>query len=107
MIEQKLKAIVEREKSLHINDPAIEECWKEQTAIMLDDMVATKDFIAKRCSDEMLYWISAVFDDIAAETQDKEFISIICERTANMTDEEQRNSVMIDVEFAERNIADD
>ena len=48
--------------------------------------------------------ISEIFDDVAAQTQSKEFVSAIKKRAEKIVDAEERRRVEVDISFAEDNI---
>lgn len=48
--------------------------------------------------------ISEIFDDVAAQTQSKEFVDAIKKRAEKIVDAEERRRVEVDISFAENNI---
>ncbi len=48
--------------------------------------------------------ISEIFDDVAAQTQSKKFVSAIKKRAEKIVDAEERRRVEVDISFAEDNI---
>ena len=48
--------------------------------------------------------ISEIFDDVAAQTQSKEFVAAIKKRAEKIVDAEERRRVEVDISFAEDNI---
>jgi len=48
--------------------------------------------------------ISEIFDDVAAQTQSKEFVDAIKKRAEKIVDAEERRRVEVNISFAENNI---
>lgn len=86
-IEQ-LKAIITRSMSIDPNDDLCQEkCQKEMADTLSDDISATLKFFESYCTDEELFWISPVFEDIAERTQNRELIKVLRNRIAKVTPE--------------------
>ena len=86
-IEQ-LREVITRCAALDPNDDfGMEKCWKEMTAILSDDISATIHFFESVCTDEELYWLGSVFEDVAEKTQSKELIQVLRNRLAQVTPE--------------------
>ena len=121
-----LRKVIEQYMSLHPNDDfAVEKCWGEMTDILSNDIFATISFFERECTDEELYWLGSVFEDIAEKTQSKEFIQVLRSRIAkvlpeaycqqNFKTEHMRNwvdyaeyvrSINSDIDYAEDRIND-
>ncbi|OZG72192.1 hypothetical protein BTA51_17755 [Hahella sp. CCB-MM4] len=69
----KVLAVVEKHKSLHINDPEIYQCWSEYTKLLSEDLSDTK-WVLSNVGGENLYKISEAFEDISASLNSKDFI---------------------------------
>ena len=86
-IEQ-LRKVITRCAALDPNDDfGMEKCWEEMTVILSDDISATIQFFESICTDEELYWLGSVFEDIAEKTQSKELIQVLRNRLAKVTPE--------------------
>ncbi|MGN1456382.1 MAG: hypothetical protein ACI4XP_00355 [Acutalibacteraceae bacterium] len=86
-IEQ-LREVITRCASLDPNDDfGMEKCWEEMTIILSDDISATIHFFESVCTDEELYWLGSVFEDVAEKTQSKELIQVLRNRLAKVTPE--------------------
>ncbi|MCD7774362.1 MAG: hypothetical protein LUH40_02110 [Clostridiales bacterium] len=68
----------------------IEQCWKRLIDVLSENISETIDFILNSCSDEELFWISEVFEDIAEQTQSKEFTEALRRRLERVTRENYR-----------------
>ncbi|UED78739.1 hypothetical protein FH508_0014895 [Lysinibacillus sp. CD3-6] len=62
-------------KELHINDPAISECW-DRLVIEFTNEFDTIEFL-NSCSEEEVYWISSVFDDLAYKFPSRKYLDCI------------------------------
>lgn len=86
-IEQ-LREVITRCAALDPNDDfGMEKCWEEMTIILSDDISATIHFFESVCTDEELYWLGSVFEDVAEKTQSKELIQVLRNRLAKVTPE--------------------
>ena len=86
-IEQ-LRGVIARNMALDPNDDfGTEKCWEEMTAILSEDIIATLHYFENECTDEELYWLGAVFEDVAEKTQSKELIQVLRNRLAKVTPE--------------------
>ncbi len=74
--------------TLHVNDDfGIEKSWKKLTEILSENIDDAIRFINNTCTDEELFWLSEVFEDIAEKTQSKELIQALRNRLAKVTPE--------------------
>lgn len=86
-IEQ-LREVIARNIALDPNDDfGTEKCWKEMTAILSEDIIATLQYFETECTDEEFYWLGAVFEDVAEKTQSKELIQVLRNRLERVTSE--------------------
>ena len=86
-IEQ-LREVITRCAALDPNDDfGMKKCWEEMTVILSDDISATIHFFESVCTDEELYWLGSVFEDVAEETQSKELIQVLRNRLAKVIPE--------------------
>lgn len=83
-----LREVITRCAALDPNDDfGMEKCWEEMTIILSDDISATIHFFESVCTDEELYWLGSVFEDVAEKTQSKELIQVLRNRLAKVTPE--------------------
>lgn len=71
-----VEKVINERKNLHPDDPRIADKWEEITSIFIQSEDDTIEYL-ERCSQEELYWISEVFDDISAQLQSLRFIECI------------------------------
>jgi len=108
MIYDEIKDVVSRRIKLHIEDDfGIQKCWDDEIEILSRDISETIAFIENECDDEIFYWISEVFDDVAEITQSKEFVTTIKNRAEKIIDDETRHSVETDIQYSEYKIDSD
>lgn len=126
MNKKELREVIEKVMFLHPEfDYEHEKCWEREVQLATEDMPGTLDFIKNECTDEEFFYLAGVFDDIARESQNWEFIDTIKKRTEAVTAEsyaknsfktdllkkitsvdEYKESIKIDIDFAEYNMLD-
>lgn len=80
MIDNEIRSILQKREQIHSEDYIrIEKCWEKEIEILCRDMSQTMEFIYNRCTGEEFVWLSEVFDEVAKESQSKEFISCLYE----------------------------
>lgn len=85
---QKLREVIARNMALDPNDDfGQEKCWNEMTDILSADINATMDYFHTACTDEEFYWLGSIFEDVAEQTQSKEFVQVLRERLAKVLPE--------------------
>lgn len=79
MINEKMKQILGRRSVLHIEDDmGIQKCWDEIIALLSIDELSTIKYLSE-CTEEELYFISEVFEDILKQLQSKDLIKCLRE----------------------------
>lgn len=105
MNKSKLKEILSKRKSLDPNDDySTYDCWTQEINILSANIQETTTFLENECTDEEFYWLSEIFEDIAYNTQSKEFINCLKNRLNKISDKNLIKSIQTDIEFAESNI---
>ena len=100
-MKEKFEELISKRISLELNDDfALMEIWKEEVLLISENMEATIEYILNSCSDEHLYWMSEVFEDIVKVTQSIEFIDAIKKRQESMTDKEYADDVKKEIEYS-------
>ncbi|MBQ8135265.1 MAG: hypothetical protein IJ192_12810 [Clostridia bacterium] len=67
--------------SLHPNDDyGTENCWKEETEILSENISETINFFENQCTDEEFFWLSSVFSDVSEIVQSKQFVQTLRSR---------------------------
>lgn len=84
----KLREVIDHCVSLHPNDDfGLAKCWEEMTNILSNDISASIRFFESECTDEELYWLGSVFEDVVEKTQSKKLIQALRNRLAKVTSE--------------------
>lgn len=79
MVNEKIKIVLERRRMLHIEDDmGIQKCWNEIVEILVLDELSTIKYL-NECTEQDIYFISEVFEDISERLQSKEFIKCLRE----------------------------
>ena len=63
----------------------IEDYWKSAIEMFTKDVNATVTFLQNDCNDEELYFLQEIFEEIVAQTQNKEIVSVLRSRLAKVT----------------------
>ena len=66
-------SLVEARSSLHIDDPAVNDYWNRLCALLSTNLEDTM-YILDNAGEPNLFWLSEVFDDVAAKFQSEVFI---------------------------------
>lgn len=69
----------------------------KQFTINLDESIR---FIESECTDEELYWLSEVFEDIVDRTRSVEFIHCLQKRVQRVENPEWKQSILEDIRTA-------
>lgn len=74
--------------SIDMNDYCrTNESWRKLTEILSENISETIRFFQQECTDEELFWLSEVFEEVVEETQSKELIQVLRDRLAQVTSE--------------------
>lgn len=77
MIEDRINKAIENRVNTDDNySEGIDKCWEELSDVLSEDEQVTIDFL-ENCTEEQLYWISEVFEEISMKLQSKKFIDCI------------------------------
>lgn len=52
----------------------IEKCWEQEVGILTEDIPSTLLFLKNDCTADEFSWISEVIEDIAEQTNSREFV---------------------------------
>ncbi|MBE9579510.1 MULTISPECIES: hypothetical protein [Moraxella] len=77
-IQNDINLLIAKKKALMLNDPIIYEIWYEMIKILTKNKELTFAYL-KMISQEEVYWISEIFEDLSEEFQDESFISLLNE----------------------------
>lgn len=77
MIKEDMMRIIEERKKKHIEDDyGIQECWEKMIDILSVDVQRTVVYL-EDCTQEELYYISEIFEDISQKLQSQMFIECL------------------------------
>lgn len=74
--------------------------WEEETNAVCYDLSASIQFILNECTDEELYWLGEVFDDIMDKTRSVEFLNCLRERAKRIENPQWKADIMEDIRTA-------
>ena len=102
MIADDIRAAIAKRISTESEwDYGMQQCWKEETAILLKDINETVDFIANDCTDEELSWLSEVFEDIAeASKESRRIIDAAEKRAASFENDKEKQNIRFEIDLA-------
>ena len=78
--------------------------WEKEVEAIVGDMKTAIAFIQNECSDEELYWLSEVFDDVMEKTRSADFLNCIRRRVRRVKDDVRRAELLEDLKTAEEYI---
>ncbi len=100
MIQEEMKAIIEKRKALDIHDePSLINSWKQEIKVLSNDLADCIDY-TNNCSDEDFNWISEVFDDLIEITQSRTLLDAIYQCADRIADADIRSSIATDISYA-------
>ncbi len=73
--------------------------WQSEVDAICADMPAAIDFILNECTDEELYWLSEVFEDIADRTRSVEFVSCLQKRVQRVENPEWKQAILDEIRW--------
>ena len=74
--------------------------WKQEVDAIVDDLETAIEFIKRECSDEELYWLAEVFDDVMDKTRSIEFLDTLRQRVQSVENPEWKESIVEDIRTA-------
>lgn len=66
--------IKQREETDNEWDYGIEQCWKKEIDILLEDIPSTIEYLKTECTAEEYSWISEVIDDVVDKNPSRELV---------------------------------
>ena len=74
--------------------------WEKEVDAIVGDLDTAMAFIQNECSDEELYWLAEVFDDVMEKTGSLAFLNCIRQRVQMVKDDERRAELLEDIKTA-------
>ena len=79
----------------------IEECWKKEIELLIEDIPTTIEFLKNECTADEYSWISEVLDDVVEQAPSKELVKCYKELMAKFPEECSQYNISSFVESAE------
>lgn len=74
--------------------------WDKEIAVVTGDLQAAMEFIDTECSDEELYWLGEVFDDIMDKTRSSDFLACLRRRVQRVENPEWKTELQENIRDA-------
>lgn len=73
-VEKFRKVIKQREETDDEWSYGVEQCWKQEIALITEDIPGTIEFLKNDCTAEEFSWLSEILDDIVEIAPSREFV---------------------------------
>lgn len=93
----RVQELIKVRQTLSPDDPQVQNIWCELTSILSESLFETLQFL-QDCSSDEVYWLSEVFEDVAAELKNIEFINCLI----SLQDKHQSIDIQNDIDFAKK-----
>lgn len=80
--------------------------WNAEIKQLTLDIDTSIRFIREECSDEELWWLGEIFDDLMETTRSVELLNSIRERVQLVSNAEWKNDILEDIQTAAEYIED-
>ena len=74
--------------------------WEEEIKQFSVNMSESIDFVLHECTDEELYWLGEIYDDIMEKTHSAAFVEALRERVTHVDNPEWKASILEDIRTA-------
>ncbi len=74
--------------------------WDKELKVILADLDLSIRFIREACTDEELYWLGEIYNDIMDKTRHKAFLQALRERAQRVENPEWKKDILIDIRDA-------
>lgn len=75
--------------------------WEKEISAFCSDILLSVHFIKEECTDEELYWLSEVFEEIVEKSHSTDFLRAVRERAQLVKNAEWRADILSEVKDAE------
>ena len=101
VVNEEIEKIIQKRRSLELGDDfELEKQWEIEVLILTEDVNKIINYILKEISDENLYWISEVFEEIIEKTQSKKLLKSLEIRNEKVKDDNYKKEIFKEIEFA-------
>ena len=76
--------------------------WNAEILLFCSQLEDSLSFIATACTDEELWWLGEVYEDIIEKTQDVRVLNVLKERADRVQDANRKEDILSDIRDAER-----
>lgn len=89
------KEIIQKRSEIHLEwYTEIEKTWDEMIALFSKDIEKTILFIKTECTGDEFVWLSEIFEEIAEQTQSKDFINCLYETAKKFPKETEQYNII-------------
>ena len=74
--------------------------WEKEVDAIVSDLEPAISFIQNECSDEELYWLAEVFDDVMEKTRSTAFLNSLRKRVQTVKNPEWKKTILNDIATA-------
>jgi len=75
MNKKRFKEIISKLDSLELNDDLVHaKCWRDEVAVLTEDVNGTIDYLKNECTEDEYSWISEIIEDLIAITKSRELL---------------------------------
>ena len=74
--------------------------WEKEIEALTVDITASIQFFQQECSDEEIWWLGEIVEDLAEKTQNRELLQSMRSRAELVQDEQKREEALKDIDDA-------
>lgn len=74
--------------------------WEHMVTIICTHLEETQHFLTNVCTDEELYWLGEIFDDIMEQTRSESFLTCLNQRAQLVIDQQWKQEILSDIQTA-------
>ena len=74
--------------------------WEKEIEALTIDVAASIRFFRQECTDEEIWWLGEIVEDLAAKTQSLELLQSMRDRAELVQDKQKREEAMKDIDDA-------
>lgn len=75
MNKKRFKEIISKLDSLEPNDDLVHaKCWRDEVAVLTEDVNGTIDYLKNECTKDEYSWISEIIENLIAITKSRELL---------------------------------
>jgi hypothetical protein len=102
MLNLEFSAILAERFALVDNDAwGLDAVWEKEISLLTRNMEDTIAYILTECTEEQLFWMSEVFEQIVQVTQSVAFLECLKERVKKVKNTEYQKEILKEIDFAE------